>query len=220
MALNFLTLLSQIYLSQELTVIHLCIISVHTLKSEDQYLQDNWKKCLASEVQIPHHIIRVFDDRGDLDHIIHTRFLQDDESDDGDDEDHCDSNGDSSESGINHSLGQQQESTEDNSWLNQCISEGDDYDNDDDDNDEVNKDENNVISIVQFDEDLLDEDEQQEGLATVSEREESEAIFTQNLEAQIADNSPGLSRKIITGTGMSFAKAQTVRLCKKIIRPS
>ena len=155
----------------------------------------------------------MFDDRGDLDHIIHTRFLQDDDSDD---EDHCDSNGDSSESGINHSLGQQQESTEDNSWLNQCISEGDD----DDDNNEVNKDEENVISIVQFDEDLLDEDEQQEGLATVSERKESEAVFTQNLQAQIADNSPGLSRKIITGTGMRFEKAQTVKLSKKIIRPS
>ena len=54
----------------------------HTLKSESKYLQDNWKKCVSlAAVQIPHHAIRVFDEMGELDHIIYTGFLQDDEDD-------------------------------------------------------------------------------------------------------------------------------------------
>ena len=52
----------------------------HTLKSESKYLKDNWKKCVSlATVKIPHHAIRVFDEMGELDHIMHTGFLQDDE---------------------------------------------------------------------------------------------------------------------------------------------
>lgn len=36
----------------------------------------------SSHIQIPHHAIRVFDERGELDHIIHTGFLQVDEDED------------------------------------------------------------------------------------------------------------------------------------------
>lgn len=50
----------------------------HTLNSEDKYLQDYWMKCVASDIQIPHHTIRVFDIKGNLNQIINTGFLQDD----------------------------------------------------------------------------------------------------------------------------------------------
>ena len=55
----------------------------HTLKSESKYLQENWRKCVSSaHIQIPHHAIRVFDEKGELDHIIPSGFLQDNEDDD------------------------------------------------------------------------------------------------------------------------------------------
>ena len=35
----------------------------------------------SAGVKIPHHSIRVFDESGNLDQIIHTGFLQDDDDD-------------------------------------------------------------------------------------------------------------------------------------------
>ena len=41
-----------------------------------------------SDIQIPHHAIRVFNENGELDHIIRTGFLYDDDDDhDNDDDD-------------------------------------------------------------------------------------------------------------------------------------
>ena len=58
----------------------------HTLHSESKYLHNHWKRCMAlSDIQIPHHAIRVFNENGELDHIIRTGFLDDDgDDDDGD----------------------------------------------------------------------------------------------------------------------------------------
>ena len=36
----------------------------------------------SSHIQIPHHAIRVFDERDEFEHIIHTGLLQDNEDDD------------------------------------------------------------------------------------------------------------------------------------------
>ena len=56
----------------------------YSLKSESEYIQNSWRKCLHSvdTLKIPHQAIRVFDGQGELNHIIYTDFLQDDDDDD------------------------------------------------------------------------------------------------------------------------------------------
>ena len=113
----------------------------HTLKSESTYLQDEWKKCLSSAaaVKIPHQAIRVFDERGNLDHIINTGFLQDDDDDDDDDDSHNDKHDHVEQGSKNYA--------EDGSQL--------DYDEDSDEEEE------NIVAVEELGECLLDQDDQQ-----------------------------------------------------------
>ena len=52
----------------------------HTLKSEEKYLKDCWKECITNEIPIPHPLVRIYDDDGNLQFIKYTGFLKDDDS--------------------------------------------------------------------------------------------------------------------------------------------
>ena len=52
----------------------------HTLQSEEQYLRDCWNDCLAQHVTIPHHVLKIYDEKGNLQSIQHTGFLEDDDN--------------------------------------------------------------------------------------------------------------------------------------------
>ena len=51
----------------------------HTLQSEEQYLRDCWNECLAQQVTIPHHVLNIYDEDGNLQSVQHTGFLEDDD---------------------------------------------------------------------------------------------------------------------------------------------
>ena len=53
----------------------------HTLQSEEQYLRDCWNECLAQQVTIPHHVLKIYDEDGNLQSVQHTGFLEDDDDD-------------------------------------------------------------------------------------------------------------------------------------------
>ena len=61
----------------------------HTIKSEDQYLRDSWKQCMTNHVTIPHHVVRIYDEDGNLKSIKHTAFLEEDDASDSSDEVDC-----------------------------------------------------------------------------------------------------------------------------------
>ena len=50
------------------------------LKSEEKYLKDCWKECITNEIPIPHPLVRIYDDDGNLQFIKYTGFLKDDDS--------------------------------------------------------------------------------------------------------------------------------------------
>ena len=133
----------------------------HTLKSESKYLQDNWKKCVSSAaVQIPHHAIRVFDETGELDHIIYTGFLQDDDDDDKS-ETECNGNEQLNDVG-----------SEDYADVNRIM----DQDSDDDGN-ETDKEEEEVIGLVQMGESFLGQINQGKGLEEPKKDEEDTRVI-------------------------------------------
>lgn len=133
----------------------------HTLKTESKYLQDNWKKCVSlAAVQIPHHAIRVFDEMGDLDHIIYTGFLQDDEDDD-ENETECNGNEELSDAG-----------SEDYADVNKPM----DHENDDAGN-ETDKEEEEVIGLVQMGENILGQINQGKGLEELNKDEEDTRVI-------------------------------------------
>ena len=138
----------------------------HTLKSESTYLQDEWKKCLSSAaaVKIPHQAIRVFDERGNLDHIINTGFLQDNDDDDDDDDSHNDKHDHVEQGSKNYA--------EDGSQL--------DYDEDSDEEEE------NMVAVEELGECLLDQDDQQLELEQ-NDTETAEATNTGTAVAQKAN---------------------------------
>ena len=138
----------------------------HTLKSESTYLQDEWKKCLSSAaaVKIPHQAIRVFDERGNLDHIINTGFLQDDDDDDDDDDSHNDKHDHVEQGSKNYA--------EDGSQL--------DYDEDSDEEEE------NIVAVEELGECLLDQDDEQLELEQ-NDTETAEATNTGTAVAQKAN---------------------------------
>lgn len=165
----------------------------HTLKSESKYLQENWKKCVSSaHIQIPHHAIRVFDERGELDHIIHTGFLQDDE-----DEDESETESDRNEelNGVG---------SEDYAEESRLM----DHDSEDDE-DETDKREERVIALVQVGEDLLGQGDQRNGLELEKDQEETGVITVQPEELPITGethetshtfNEPNLSTSSLYST--------------------
>ena len=135
----------------------------HTLKSESKYLQDNWKKCVSSAaVTIPHHAIRVFDEMGELDYIMHTGFLQDDESDD-DSETECDRN---------EELNELDAGSQDYAEVNRLL----DHDSDDDGN-ETDKEEEEVIGLVEMGEDCLGQNNQGKGLEELEKDDEDTRVI-------------------------------------------
>ena len=123
----------------------------HTLKSESTYLQDEWKKCLSSAaaVKIPHQAIRVFDERGNLDHIINTGFLQDDDDDDDDDDGDDDDDDDDDSHNNKHDHVEQ--------GSKNCAENGSQLDYDEDSDEE----EENIVAVEELGECLLDQDDQQ-----------------------------------------------------------
>ena len=140
----------------------------HTLKSESKYLQDNWKKCVSSAaVQIPHHAIRVFDETGELDHIIYTGFLQDNDDDD-ESETECNGNEQLNDVG-----------SEDYADVNRIM----DQDSDDDGNG-TDKEEEEVIGLVQMGESFLGQINQGKGLEEPKKDEEdTRVIISEELSA-------------------------------------
>ena len=51
---------------------------LHTLQSEEQYLRDCWNECLTQQVTIPHHVLKIYDEDGNLQSVQLTGFLEDD----------------------------------------------------------------------------------------------------------------------------------------------
>ena len=62
----------------------------HTLQFEEQYLRDCWNECLAQQVTIPHHVLKIYDEDGNLQSVQHTGFLEDDNDSDSIDGAECD----------------------------------------------------------------------------------------------------------------------------------
>lgn len=62
----------------------------HTLQLEEQYLRDCWNECLAQQVTIPHHVLKIYDEDGNLQSVKHTGFLEDDDDSDSIDGVECD----------------------------------------------------------------------------------------------------------------------------------
>ena len=159
----------------------------HTLKSESTYLQDEWKKCLSSAagVKIPHQAIRVFDERGNLDHIINTGFLHDDD----DDDDSHNNKYDHVEQGSKHCA-------EDGSQL--------DYDEDSDEEEE------NIVAVQELGECLLDQDDQQLELGQ-NDTETAEATNTGTAVAQKANYETNLrNSEQCPATSLSSSLAKNI----------
>ena len=55
----------------------------HTLQSKEQYLRDCWNECLAQQFPIPHHVLKIYDEDGNLQSVQHTGFLEDDDDNSG-----------------------------------------------------------------------------------------------------------------------------------------
>ena len=62
----------------------------HTLQSKEQYLRDCWNECLAQQVTIRHHVLKNYDEDGNLQSVQHTGFLEDDDDSDSIDGAECD----------------------------------------------------------------------------------------------------------------------------------
>ncbi|XP_044166005.1 uncharacterized protein LOC122949994 [Acropora millepora] len=62
----------------------------HTLQSEEQYLRDCWNECLTQQVTIPHHVLKIYDEDGNLQSVQLTGFLEDDNDSDSIDGAECD----------------------------------------------------------------------------------------------------------------------------------
>ena len=117
-------------------------------------------------VKIPHHAIRVFDEMGELDHIIHTGFLQDDKSDD-ESETECNGNEELNEV----------DAGSDYAEVNRLM----DHDSDDDGN-ETDKEEEEVIGLVKMGENFLGQNNQGKALEELEKDEEdTRVIISQEL---------------------------------------
>ena len=62
----------------------------HTLQSEEQYLRDCWNECLTQQVTIPQHVLKIYDEDGNLQSVQLTGFLEDDNDSDSIDGAECD----------------------------------------------------------------------------------------------------------------------------------
>ena len=62
----------------------------HTLQSEEQYLRDRWNECLTQQVTIPHQVLKIYDEDGNLQSVQLTGFLEDDNDSDSIDGAECD----------------------------------------------------------------------------------------------------------------------------------
>ena len=62
----------------------------HTLQSEEQYLRHCWNECLTQQVTIPHHVLKIYDEDGNLQSVQLTGFLEDDNDSDSIDGAECD----------------------------------------------------------------------------------------------------------------------------------
>ena len=99
----------------------------HTLQSKEQYLRDCWNECLAQHVTIPHHVLKIYDEKGNLQSIQHTGFLEDDDNaSDSIDRAECDPL-------VNRTL-----------------------DNGTNDNDQEDEEEENIVDLQQVGEDLME----------------------------------------------------------------
>ena len=141
----------------------------HTVHSESKYLHNNWNRCVAScDIQIPHHAIRVFNENGELDHIIRTGFL---DGDDDDDDDSGGSGGDEdnkSETGCDRDDSEHFGRTED--CAEKCqVQEEEQEEQEQDDDDHCHNEEDNIIALVQVGEDFLDGDDQSKELRELEE---------------------------------------------------
>ena len=115
----------------------------------------------SAHIQIPHHAIKVFDEKGELDHIIHSGFLQDDEDDD-ESETESDRNEELNDIG-----------SEDYAEESRLL----DHDSEDDE-DETDKEEERVIALVQVGEDLFGQDDQRKELEELEKDQEETRVIT------------------------------------------
>ena len=46
-------------------------------------MRDCWNECLAQQFPIPHHVLKIYDEDGNLQSVQHTGFLEDDDNDSG-----------------------------------------------------------------------------------------------------------------------------------------
>ena len=115
----------------------------------------------SAHIQIPNHAISVFDEKGELDHIIHTGFLQDDEDDD-ESETESDRNEELNDVG-----------SEDYAEESRLL----DHDSEDDE-DETDKEEERVIALVQVGEDLFGQDDQRKELEELEKDQEETGVIT------------------------------------------
>ena len=53
-------------------------------------MRDCWNECLAQQVTIPHHVLKIYDEDGNLQSVKHTGFLEDDDDSDSIDGVECD----------------------------------------------------------------------------------------------------------------------------------
>ena len=152
----------------------------YSLKSESEYLQNSWRKCLQSvdTLKIPHQAIRVFDGQGELDHIIYTDFLQDDDDDDVDDDGEGESQNSNPDNDI--MIDSNDHLERDCRLLASDGKVGIDCNYSDDDDEEE---EENIVAVLQVGECLLEQNETAEGIAE-QEKQEAEIIPT-HLESSV-----------------------------------
>ena len=125
----------------------------------------------SCDIQIPHHGIRVFNENGELDHIICTGYLDGgDDDDDDDDDDGGGSGGDEdnkSETGCDRDDSEHFGETEDcagNCQVQEQEEQQQQEQEQDDDDDDHCHNEDNIIALVQVGEDFLDGDDQSKEL--------------------------------------------------------
>lgn len=156
-------------IQEELKLFHLYTISAVTHLSQKAHTcKTSGKSASAAAVKIPHQAIRLFDERGNLDHIINTGFLQDDDDDDDDEDDDDESHNDKHD----HVEQGSKNYAEDGSQL--------DYDEDSDEEEE------NIVAVEELGECLLDQDDQQLELEQ-NDTETAEATNTGTAVAQKAN---------------------------------
>jgi len=142
----------------------------------------------SAALKIPHHAIRVFDEMGELDHIIRTGFLQDDESED-ESETECNRN---------EELNELNARSEDYAEVNRLM----DHDSDDDGN-EADKEEEDIVGLVEMGEDILGQINQGKGLEEIKkDGEDTRVIITEELTttAERYETSPTVNDNDLTST--------------------